>query len=82
MSGVSPNLTVLLDIDPSTALKRLEGKKKDRLELEGLDFYERVRDGYLKLAELFRYRYMVVDGTKEPGEIASIVLDKLVRFMQ
>ncbi|HOL55917.1 MAG: dTMP kinase [Dictyoglomi bacterium] len=82
ISGVFPNLTVLLDIDPSTGIKRLESKKKDRLELEGLNFYERVRDGYLKLAERFRYRYMVVDGTKEPGEIASIVLDKLERFMQ
>jgi dTMP kinase len=82
ISGVFPNLTVLLDIDPSIGIKRLESKKKDRLELEGLNFYERVRDGYLKLAERFRYRYMVVDGTKEPGEIASIVLDKLERFMQ
>ena len=82
ISGVFPNLTVLLDIDPSTGIKRLESKKKDRLELEGLNFYERVRDGYLKLAERFRYRYMVIDGTKEPGEIASIVLDKLERFMQ
>ncbi len=82
ISGVFPNLTVLLDIDPSIGIKRLESKKKDRLELEGLNFYERVRDGYLKLAERFRYRYMVIDGTKEPGEIASIVLDKLERFMQ
>lgn len=75
--GIFPDLTVLLDISPDIGLRRLEGKKKDRLELEGLVFYENVRLGYLRLAEIFKDRYMVIDGNKDPNEIVSKILNRL-----
>lgn len=77
--GTFPHLTILLDLDPYIALKRLEGKEKDRLELEGLSFLKNVREGYLKLAETFKKRYMVIDGTKKPEEVVLIILNSLGR---
>lgn len=80
--GVFPDLTVLLDITPEVSLKRLEGKKKDRLELGGMAFYNNVRNGYLRLAEIFKDRYIVIDGGKEPEEIVSIISDRLKRIIR
>jgi len=50
--GVTPDLTLLLDIDPARGLKRVVQAKgtKDRFEREKLAFHRRVRNGYLALA--------------------------------
>ncbi len=47
--GVQPDLTVLLDIDPAKALRRIVDK--DRLEGAGLEFHQRTRSLFLELAE-------------------------------
>ena len=41
-----PHLTVVLDLDPATGLRRFEGR--DRIEQEGLAFHERVRAAFLR----------------------------------
>gem|GEM_PF-180333 len=53
--GLTPHLTIVLDIPVSKGLKRArklqeDGKKGDRLEREGLSFHSRVREGYLAIA--------------------------------
>lgn len=48
--GITPDLTILLDIDPVKAAQRRENSKRDRLEMEGNDFLNRVRNGYLEIA--------------------------------
>lgn len=48
--GLKPHLTLLLDIDPAEAARRRKKEIPDRLEKEGLEFQEKVRQGYLKLA--------------------------------
>ncbi len=61
-----PELTVLLDIDPATGLERARrrnrsrAREEGRFESEDLDFYERVRDGYLDLARRDPDRIRVV----------------------
>jgi dTMP kinase len=46
-----PDITLLLDLDVRTGLKRNRGiQKTDRLELEAISFHERVRNGYHKIA--------------------------------
>lgn len=45
-----PDLTYVFDIDVATSQKRV-GKNKDRMESAGVDFFEKVRKGYLELAE-------------------------------
>lgn len=49
--GLEPNLTILLDIDPTAGLKRIADKlKDDRFDSEILDFHKKVRQGFLTLA--------------------------------
>ena len=48
--GLKPDLTYVFDIDVETSSKRV-GKVKDRMEAAGVEFHNRVRDGYLALAK-------------------------------
>ncbi len=66
-----PHLTVLLDLPPDLGLGRLDGT--DRLEAEPLAFHERVREGFRRLAESDPDRYLVVDGTLAPDDVAGAV---------
>ncbi|EOL48844.1 dTMP kinase [Enterococcus phoeniculicola] len=52
--GLTPNFTLYLDIDSDTGLRRIaqhRSHQMDRLDSEGLEFHQRVRHAYLKLAE-------------------------------
>ena len=48
---MSPDLTILLDIDTAEGLKRAGRKGTDRMELKGMAYHNKVRNGYLKLAK-------------------------------
>lgn len=67
-----PDLTVLLDVAPTTGQTR-RGGTHDRLEQEADDFHARVREGFARLAEAEAHRYLVVDATLPVKEIAEIV---------
>ncbi len=68
--GLKPDLTLLLDIDVETGLKRNRGANKvDRLELEDVGFHNRVRAGYLELARKEPERIKVIDAS---GDIKSV----------
>ncbi|MCK4307375.1 dTMP kinase [candidate division WOR-3 bacterium] len=65
--GIVPDLTILIDILPVEGLKRI--KRKDRIELESEDFYQRIRQEYLKIAKENPDRVKVFDGTLPPEKI-------------
>ncbi|MFW6256811.1 MAG: dTMP kinase [Bacillota bacterium] len=58
-----PDLTIILDVDVETGLKRARDYSgtEDRLEQEEIDFHRRVRAGYLKLAADENDRFVRVD---------------------
>ncbi len=60
--NLRPDLTILVDIPVKVSLKRAKNKKKDRLERSGTLFYQRVKEGYLKIARKEKKRIKVVDG--------------------
>jgi len=60
-NGLSPDLTIILDIDPKLGSDR-KGKASDRIEAAGLDFHTRIRDGYLEIAK-HQSRFQVVDAS-------------------
>jgi len=79
--GLEPDLTVLLEIDVEAALDRL-GDQRDRIESAGIDFYQRVRNGYLELAAQHPEVWVVVDAEPSVDEVAArieaLVDDRLV----
>lgn len=62
-SGLMPDLTILLDIDPVVGLQRATGPG-DRMEAETLAFHRRVRQEFLALARRGRQRYLVINVTE------------------
>ena len=71
-AGISPDLTVLLDVPLDVARRRLGAQRADRLESLGADFHERVRAGYLELAAADP-TWVVVDGTGDEDDVAALV---------
>ncbi|MGO1166637.1 MAG: dTMP kinase [Janibacter sp.] len=76
VAGLAPHLTVLVDIDPGEGRRR-RGAVHDRMEAEADAFHAAVRGHFLALAEQSPHRYLVVDGTAEPEEIATAVWDRV-----
>ena len=72
--GKKPDLTLVFDVDVETSMKRV-GKEKDRMESAGIDFHNRVRNGYLKLAKQEPTRIKVLDATKTIEEIHEKVVE-------
>lgn len=61
-SGLKPDLTIVFDIDVETSLSRV-GKNKDRMESAGVEFFNRVRNGYLEIAKQEPERVKVIDSS-------------------
>ncbi|HEX4728981.1 MAG TPA: dTMP kinase [Jatrophihabitans sp.] len=76
-----PDLTVLLDIDPVIGLARAGGGASwpDRLERERADFHQRVRAGFLQLAQQNPARYLVLDATRPAAELAAEIAAEVSR---
>lgn len=73
--GALPDVTVLLDLDPAAARRRLDADDKpfDRLEAEKDDFHGRVRDAFLALAAAEPERFVVLDASQPVDTIAEAV---------
>ncbi len=66
-----PHLTVVLDLAPSAGLGRFEGR--DRIEGESMEFHERVRDAFVRMADADPDHYLVVDARLDVEVIAEAV---------
>ena len=83
--GVSPDLTVLVDCDPSVGLERARrrieatsGPREERFELEALAFHQRVRDGYRQLAADQPDRFLIIDGSDSIEAIFAAISAQVV----
>lgn len=77
--GLSPDVTLVLDIDPAAALARATAQGADRLEAEGLAFQQRVRKDYLALAKADPARVRVIDAAGDPELVAGRIDAALAR---
>jgi len=68
-----PHLTLLLDLDSEIGRQRAAGREgiEDRMEQMPAEFYQKVRDGYLRLAEAEPDRIRVIDASRTIEEIAD-----------
>jgi dTMP kinase len=80
--GLTPDLTVLLDIDPAVGLARAGARSRlDRLEGASLSFHQAVRSRYLALAAAEPERYLVMDATLDQEQIAAAVRERLAALL-
>ena len=74
---MNPDVTFLIDIDLETSLARAKrrneriGQAESRIDEESVAFHERVRQGYLALAESEPERFIVIDGRGAIGEVGA-----------
>jgi dTMP kinase len=71
--GVLPDLTLVLDLPPAAGICRIAGRPHDSFERLGLDFHERVRQGYLEIARADKARVVVVAGDRSEAEVRDAV---------
>jgi len=65
--GLSPDMTLLLDLDPRIGLARQ--RERNVMEEEAMPFHERVRAGFLELAASAPARWRVLDSSRSPEAV-------------
>jgi dTMP kinase len=79
--SLKPDLTFLVDLPVRLAEKRLY-REKDRLESQGIYFHQRVREGFLKLAEAEPGRIKLLDGSRAVEDIFATVQESSLRLLR
>ncbi|MEM1505827.1 dTMP kinase [Domibacillus sp. 8LH] len=84
IDGMMPALTLLFDVQPEVGLARIhrhDGREVNRLDLEDLSFHQKVREGYLKLAEVNRERIVVIDAEQEQELVYRAALSEIEKVL-
>jgi dTMP kinase len=86
--GITPDITFYLDIEPEEALKRkfsktsipleFEGEELDRMERSGLEFYRKVRQGYLDIMHLNNERFVLLNALDPVASIHNQIIALLM----
>ena len=76
MDGFEPDLTVLFDIDPILAQKRVETRGEDlsRFDSESIDFHNTLRNAFLDIAEANAERIFTVDAAASRDGVQTRIL--------
>ena len=82
-AGLTPDLTVLLDVDPGTAAARRDGRERaggggpDRMEQETSAAHATLRAAFLERAAAEPHRYLVLDAALDPAELTRLILERV-----
>ena len=77
--GFLPNLTLYFDVDPEVGIESVNSGDRhiDRLDLEGMEFHNKVREGYLILVEKYPERIKVIDANQSIEKVFDEVIEAL-----
>ena len=65
LQDFTPDMTLLLDVPVELGMSRIESRgKKDRIELEAMDFFDRVREAYIDRSKQFPDRIKLIDSSQ------------------
>lgn len=80
---IKPDLTFLLDVGVEVGLSRARSRagELDRIELEQMDFFERVRATYRARADADPARYRVVDAAQSPAQVSAEAIRQLTDWL-
>lgn len=82
--GKLPNRTYLLDLNPKIGISRSlsrEDNNETRFEKMDIKFHEKVREGFLKLAENDKKRFCIIDGALPIDEIHDIIKKDILNLL-
>ncbi len=79
--NIVPNITFYLDLEPEASVRRVRLRVEeteeipDRLEREKIDFFRKVREGYMSLIKDEPFRFRVLDASLEPREVHKKIVE-------
>lgn len=78
----SPSLVFIFDLDPAIGLERISDGDRDtnRFDHEGIEFHNKIRQGYATLATTDEKKYIIVDAAKSPDEVSNFIINKLKEY--
>lgn len=77
-ADIQPDLTILLDAPAEIGMQRAKKRGAiDRMESEEITFYERVREGYLQLAEQYNDRFVVINANQSLDLVQKAIMTHL-----
>lgn len=79
--GLTPGLTVMLDLPVEEGLARKKDSRRDRFERENLAFHIRVREGYLRMAADEPQRWLVIDASQSKVKIKQIIWQRVRQLL-
>lgn len=84
--SLTPDLTLLFDLTvPESAARtrrRLAAKRSDRLDIENVEFHERVRNAYLEIARTNPDRVRTIDARGSVEQTHNLVMNMVIPFLQ
>jgi dTMP kinase len=82
IQGIMPDVTFLLDLPARTGISRKKDQKElDRMELESIEFHEKVAQGYRDLAKLSPERIYTVDAAADIETVSGNIIKKLQEIL-
>lgn len=84
ISGYWPDLTIYIDLDPNIGINRIKNNNRDvdRLDEETISFHEKVREGYIKLIDLYPNRIKKIDGNVSLDILTQIAKEIVVNKLK
>ena len=85
--GLSPDLTLLVDVDLDTGLARAQVRNagtaasETRMDDQSMEFHRKVREAYLDLAKKHAGRFRVIDGRGTPESVAALVWESVAAYV-
>ncbi len=84
VGNVMPDLTVIIDVPTEIGLARVRQRASDlpdRMERENIEFYNKVREGYLFLARSLPRKFLVIDGTQTEDALEKQIRHDIQKFV-
>jgi dTMP kinase len=78
--GIEPDLTIILDLPVEAGFGRIR-RERDRMESKDKAYHEKVREGFLAMARERPEKFVVVDATRPPDEVARAIEEAVTRVL-
>tara|TARA_Y100000590_G_scaffold460141_1_gene618793 strand:+ start:282 stop:929 length:648 start_codon:yes stop_codon:yes gene_type:complete len=83
LGKMRPDLTFILKIKISKALKRLNKRKfKNRYDKFSKNFYSKVQSGFIKIGKSNKKRYIILDNSNDSDAVEKIIFQKITKLLK
>ena len=83
LRNIKPDLTFVLKIKISKALKRLQKRKnKNRYDKFSKNFYIRAQNAFIKMAKKNKKKYVILDNSNDTNEVEKIIFNKVIKLIK